>query len=247
MTTRSQRGMRRFVRRNRSVVAVALLAAIASSGTTAAATALFLATTNTASTTTTLKSGVNGGVFQVTNTNSTGGTSAKGIGITVPAGRAPITVNSTAGKATNLNADKLDGLDSSKFVKTSVQAWREIGAAGQPGFSPLCGGSCLTVWQNFGAGHNTAAFYKDPLGVVHLKGTIANNGIPFNPNCREVPFFTLPAGYRPAAITVAAILRNDTLARVDISPNGEVALCRPNVVNGGDWYALDGITFRAAQ
>lgn len=32
-------------------------------------------------------------------------------------GKAPLTVNSTAGKATNLNADKIDGLDSSAFVK----------------------------------------------------------------------------------------------------------------------------------
>ena len=44
-------------------------------------------------------------------TNGNGGTSAKGLGITVPAGRAPITVNLGAGKATNLNADMVDGMD----------------------------------------------------------------------------------------------------------------------------------------
>jgi len=58
---------------------------------------------------TTLK-GSAGKNLQVTNSGS-----GSGIGIKVAAGKAPITVNATAGKATNLNADKLDGNDSSVF------------------------------------------------------------------------------------------------------------------------------------
>ena len=42
-------------------------------------------------------------------------TGASGIGVSVPAGKAPLKVNSTAGKATNLSADELDGQDSSAF------------------------------------------------------------------------------------------------------------------------------------
>jgi hypothetical protein len=42
-------------------------------------------------------------------TQQSTGTGASGVGITVPTGKAPIKVNSAAGKATNLNADKLDG------------------------------------------------------------------------------------------------------------------------------------------
>jgi|SRR5215217_4270181 len=42
-------------------------------------------------------------------TQQSTGTTASGVGITVPTGKAPIKVNSGAGKATNLNADKLDG------------------------------------------------------------------------------------------------------------------------------------------
>src|SRR6186997_2611166 len=115
----------RLVRRNRSLVAVALVAVITSSGTAAAATALFLGVTNTSSATTTLQTGANGAVLQITNTNSTGGTSARGISITVPAGRSPINVSATAGKATNLNADKLDGLDSTAFARKTSEAWHE--------------------------------------------------------------------------------------------------------------------------
>ena len=44
-------------------------------------------------------------------------TGASGLGITVPAGKAPIKVNSTAGKATNLDADKLDSLDSTALQR----------------------------------------------------------------------------------------------------------------------------------
>jgi hypothetical protein len=83
---------------------------------------LVLGAVNTASTTTTLKSAVNGSVLQITNTNAAGGTSARGLAITVPAGRAPLLVNSSAGKAPNLNADKLDGLDQAAFLRSTGKA-----------------------------------------------------------------------------------------------------------------------------
>lgn len=63
-----------------------------------------------------MNSGVNGAVLAVNNTNSAG-TSVKGLSIYVPTGRAPITVNPLAGKATNLNADLLDGQDASAFAR----------------------------------------------------------------------------------------------------------------------------------
>ncbi len=105
--------------RHRSVLVIAVVSVVASSGTAAAVSYLVLGATNTSAATTTLKSGTNGAVLQLTNTNATGGTSARGLSISVPAGRAPISVNATAGKATNLNADKLDGLDSTRFARGS--------------------------------------------------------------------------------------------------------------------------------
>lgn len=64
--------------------------------------------------------------LQVTN----GGTGS-GLGITVRAGRSPIVVNSTAGKARNLNADRLDGIDSAqlRFIQLPVTAARLNGGA----------------------------------------------------------------------------------------------------------------------
>lgn len=42
------------------------------------------------------------------------------LNLQVESGNPPLTVNATAGKATNLNADKLDGLDASAFLPAHV-------------------------------------------------------------------------------------------------------------------------------
>lgn len=162
---RQSRPVLAFLTRHRVTVVIALTAVLASSGTAAAVSYLVLGAVNSAGATTTLKSGVNGNVLQITNTNSTGGTSARGLGITVPAGRAPLTVNSSAGKATNLNADKLDGIDSTGFARgagVTVLANRMVLANGDsgivlltlPGLGQLEGSCTLGVsdtriiWRN---------------------------------------------------------------------------------------------------
>jgi hypothetical protein len=58
-----------------------------------------------------------GPALQVTQQSTN--TGASGIGVTVPSGKAPLRVNSSAGKATNLNADKLDGQDSAAFAPSA--------------------------------------------------------------------------------------------------------------------------------
>jgi hypothetical protein len=70
---------------------------------------------NAASSKTGLLAPVNDKALQITNTSSQANATA--LGLTVAAGHAPITVSSGAGKATNLNADLLDGRDSSAFVR----------------------------------------------------------------------------------------------------------------------------------
>jgi hypothetical protein len=153
-----------------------------------------------------------------------------------------------AGKTPVVNADKLDGIDSTGFVKTTVQAWREVGTAGQPTFGQWCSATCFDIWSNYSGQHNTAAFYKDPLGVVRLKGLVSLSGsLSTSYSCDSAFIFVLPAGYRPARITVAPTLRNAAPARIDIMPNGYVMLCGPFTLSQGDWWLLDGITFRAAQ
>jgi hypothetical protein len=87
-------------------------------GTTYAATGgnFILGQSNTAGSTTALSSGTTGPALKATNTNTAAGATA--LGLNVPSGHTPFTVNSGT-KVTNLNADKLDGLDSTQLVSSS--------------------------------------------------------------------------------------------------------------------------------
>ena len=61
------------------------------------------------------------------------------------------------------------------------EGWHEVGAPGEVGFQ--------NGWANVPGPFETAAFYKDHEGVVHLKGVVTGGtGL----------IFQLPSGYRPA-------------------------------------------------
>jgi hypothetical protein len=90
-----------------------------------------------------------------------------------------------------------------------AEAWHEIGASGQPAF--------FNGWTNSDpANLTTAGFFKDPWGVVHLKGVITGPG-------NGLPFFALPAGYRPSKMVLEELPATTTA--VD----------------------LEGVTFRAGE
>src|SRR5919112_1388348 len=80
---------------------------------------------NTATAITKLTGSVSGGpALHVVNNDTAAG--SKALQLNVAQGMPPLAVNSTAGKATNLNADKLDGLDSASFVQGGGQASQGI-------------------------------------------------------------------------------------------------------------------------
>src|SRR3954468_21614508 len=91
---------------------------IALGGTTYAATGdpFLLGNPNSAISTTSLTAPVAGKGLQGTNTST--GTGATALGLNTASGHPPFTVNSGT-KVTNLNADKLDGIDSTGFVSSS--------------------------------------------------------------------------------------------------------------------------------
>src|SRR5439155_12704097 len=90
---------------------------VALGGTTYAANgqSWILGHSNSADAATRLSAPIAARALQINNTGT--GTGAGGIGISVAAGKPPIVVSVGAGKAPNLNADKLDGFDSSVFVQ----------------------------------------------------------------------------------------------------------------------------------
>jgi hypothetical protein len=97
------------------VATVALFVALGGVGIAANGQSLILGKSdNSATLKTGLSAQVNDKALQLTNTNT--GASATALGLTVASGHAPLTVSSQT-RVANLNADKLDGIDSAGFVQ----------------------------------------------------------------------------------------------------------------------------------
>jgi hypothetical protein len=127
--------------------------------------------------------------------------------------------------------------------------WHEVLPAGSNG----CGGGdrfCDGL-RNFGSDNSSVAFYRDPSGVVHLKGLIYNET-----GVNTSLFFKLPAGYRPAKVAVFAGMTNGTGTapeeplRIDINTpgatNGLVGSGSEGGLAMGHWATLEGISFRCS-
>ena len=116
---------------------------VALGGTTYAATGgnFILGQANTANAPTTLSSGTTGPAFKVSSTTTLAGATA--LGLNVASGHTPFTVNSGT-KVTNLNADKLDGLDSTSFISASTLRRFNFQASMPPVFAHSCSDGTLS-------------------------------------------------------------------------------------------------------
>src|SRR5262249_15537947 len=113
--------------------------------------------------------------------------------------------------------------------KGPVEPYHEVGSPGEPPFQ--------NGWTNGGGSTGSSvAFFKDPFGIVHLKGHIFNNSINGN------TAFTLPDGYRPNQdlLMAGATAPYGTL---EVTPEGQVVpLC---AAAGFCVMGIDALTFRA--
>ena len=96
-----------------------------------------------------------------------------------------------------------------------------MGAAGEPAFENSC--------SNLGFGFETAGFYKDGFGIVHLVGDITG--------CTGGAIFTLPAGYRPSTSTRFLVEDGNTdgaagVVRVDTDGTVNLFVITDPVLNG---------------
>lgn len=128
------------------------------------------------------------------------------------------------------NANNLGGQPAGAFASQASEPYREVGTPGNPGFQ--------NGWQNVGGATSTVAFYKDSLGIVHLRGNLVS-GI------NGETAFTLPAGYRPpkSLFMPAATSGLSDSAAVELFANGNA-----NVSFGGSGapiIGLAGLSFRA--
>ena len=112
-------------------------------------------------------------------------------------------------------------------------AWNYVGASGQPAFA--------NSWVNYEASESAfyaAAFYKDALGYVHLRGIVRSGTVGTGSN-----MFVLPVGYRPFRQIGYAVNAGNAFGNFRIIASGGVYL-----ETGSNAYVfLDGITFKAEQ
>jgi hypothetical protein len=167
------------------------------------------------------------------------------------------------GSGSGVDAATLDGEESSAFAAAGSEAWHEINTPGAPVFGAVNFQFSFCKWSNYGNGHETAAFFRDAAGVVHLKGVVAGaeNNVSGATTCadaitlapgndvarRGLAVFVLPPGYRPAAAGVFTTLSNSALARIGAHTDGAISPAPPTTgANVGAWLSLSGISFRCA-
>jgi hypothetical protein len=134
------------------------------------------------------------------------------------------------------NSNALGGKPPGAFASSTSEPYRSIDTPGQPQFQ--------NSWANFAGFDRMTAFYRDPLGIVHLRGGIITN----DGDGGEVAF-RLPPGYRPeefgGTFPADRIQSETLLAQVSVGTSGDVTpVCEPGA---GCAVTLNGITFRAGQ
>ena len=99
----------------------------------------------------------------------------------------------------------------------------------------------VNSWVNYGAGFHSAGYYKDPLGVVHIRGLIKDGTVTIG-----TTLFTLPVGYRPSQAVLfdvaGYIPPNPASVRIDVNASGTVTI---NSTADNYYLSLSGISFRA--
>ena len=125
------------------------------------------------------------------------------------------------------NASSLGGKSASAYASSTLEPVRRVGAANQPGFEHN--------WTNEGGGFETAGFYKDPFGIVHLVGDVHNG-------TDASSIFTLPSGYRPSSIVDVTVRANGDTGNATVAINTLGAVEVFGYVNNR--LPLNGITFR---
>jgi hypothetical protein len=95
--------------------------------------------------------------------------------------------------------------------------------------------SFSSSWVNYGGGFFNAAYCKDALGFVHLRGLIKDGTL-------NAVVFALPVALRPSSnLNIASVCSGASVATIQIQPGGNVYV----YASSATWVSLDGITFYA--
>lgn len=94
-------------------------------------------------------------------------------------------------------------------------------------------------WIDYDAGttYGGLQYYKDSLGIVHLRGLIKSGTV-----TAGTAITTLPVGYRPGRQLIFEVTSNDVRGRIDVTPTG---IIQTGAGISNLWVSLANITFRA--
>jgi hypothetical protein len=125
-----------------------------------------------------------------------------------------------------------------------AEPWHEVGTAGNPVFE-TCSVAPVTAWQNNRPSTDeTAAFYRDPYGVVHLKGSIKCPGAAPG---GSYDIFKVPRGYFPNRLQWWSVSADHGTATVVAENYGTfAALVYVNGAGADDRISLDAISWRCS-
>ena len=142
------------------------------------------------------------------------------------------------GNGIELLSDKGNGKDVSVETGFFIQGGMVQGLGkSMPVQSPWVTPKMENKWVRYTAIFNPPGFYRDSLGVVHLRGLVKGGA-------NKTTIFTLPAGYRPTFQQLHPVsIWNDTIGRVDVMGDGRIHATKVAT----QWVSLDGITFRVAD
>jgi hypothetical protein len=110
----------------------------------------------------------------------------------------------------------------------AMDTWHSIGTSGQPAFS--------SGWVNYGSTLATAAFRKDPMGKVQMRGRVMNGTAGL--------ICTLPVGYRPSSLVQFTAPSNGAAGQIiGVAPDGTVVSSFVAGAGTSNWITLDVIEF----
>ena len=187
-----------------------------------------------------LKSALNA-VADMLNSTAVGVGGADNIGATAPTGLTGLTVQailSALKTAIDTQETAIDAqaavIDTHKaditlahginnYAKTAQQAW----------IAP----TLINGWTNLGGSYPTAAYMKDAMGFVHLKGMVKGGA-------NQTIIFVLPVGYRPLDDIPFATVATDAWGELSLNFVGNVV---PMMGNPSGFVSLNQIIFKAEQ
>lgn len=94
----------------------------------------------------------------------------------------------------------------------------------------------LNSWANKGSPHDVAGYYRDKMGVVHLKGAVVGGAV-------GSVIFQLPVGYRNSlGLQIISAVANGVSGTLSVDTSGNVGCFA--AVSVSSYFSISGVTFR---